>query len=194
MSDDHHDEKQRARAWFEELQTSLLSALEALEADAPGPFAHDGLVPGTAATKPWKALQPRWRRWRRRPHGHDQGPRVREGRRALVHRLRHVCTGVRQADPGGIGRPAVLGFRHFGHRASVEPERAGRAHEHALRRHFEKLVWRWRRPHAGARPPPHPGRCRHERLSRRDARRLRGACGRRRLRALQGRGAKSTSS
>ena len=55
MSEDpNHDEKRAARAWFEELQLGILAAFEALEADAPGPFARDDLAPGTAMTKPWK--------------------------------------------------------------------------------------------------------------------------------------------
>ena len=54
MSDDYNDQKRRARAWFEELQGKLLAALEALEAEAPGPFAHDDLAPGKAETKPWR--------------------------------------------------------------------------------------------------------------------------------------------
>ena len=31
--------KTRARAWFEELQTRLIAAFEAIEDDCPGPFA-----------------------------------------------------------------------------------------------------------------------------------------------------------
>ena len=54
MSDDHDEQKRRARAWFEELQGKLLAALQAIEADAPGPFAHDDLAPGKAETKPWR--------------------------------------------------------------------------------------------------------------------------------------------
>ena len=55
MSDDpHHDEKRAARAWFEELQLGILAEFEALEADAPGPFARTDLAPGKATTKPWR--------------------------------------------------------------------------------------------------------------------------------------------
>ena len=54
MTDDHHDDIARAREWFEALQMRILGAFEALEADAPGPFARDDLVPGTATTKPWR--------------------------------------------------------------------------------------------------------------------------------------------
>ena len=55
MSDEpHHDEKRDARAWFEALQMGILAELEALEADAPGPFARDDLAPGVATTKPWR--------------------------------------------------------------------------------------------------------------------------------------------
>ena len=55
MSDDpHHREKQAARTWFEHLQMEILGTLEAIERDAPGPFAGSADVPGTAHTKPWR--------------------------------------------------------------------------------------------------------------------------------------------
>jgi len=54
MIDEHQEEKQQARDWFESLQMSILSAFEALEDDAPGPFARDDLAPGRATTKPWR--------------------------------------------------------------------------------------------------------------------------------------------
>ena len=47
-------QKAAARAWFEQLQMDILAAFQALEADAPGPFARDDLAPGTATTKPWR--------------------------------------------------------------------------------------------------------------------------------------------
>lgn len=42
-----------ARAWFENLQTKILVALEALEAECPGPYA-DVTAPGRFVTKPWQ--------------------------------------------------------------------------------------------------------------------------------------------
>ncbi|MGD0635484.1 MAG: oxygen-dependent coproporphyrinogen oxidase [Beijerinckiaceae bacterium] len=46
-------QKAEARAWFENLQLEILSHLESIEAEATGPFAEDGLPPGTAELKPW---------------------------------------------------------------------------------------------------------------------------------------------
>jgi coproporphyrinogen III oxidase len=45
--------KQAARAWFEALQARLFSAFEALENEAPGPFAPQALEPGKFTTSPW---------------------------------------------------------------------------------------------------------------------------------------------
>ena len=72
---------------------------------------------------------------------------------------------------------AVLGLRHLAHRPSAEPQRAGRAHEHAHGRHLEVVVRRRCRPDARARPPPHGRRRRRAGLPRRHVRRLRAACG-----------------
>ena len=55
MSDDpRHEDKQAARGWFESLQTDILATLEALEMEAPGPFARLDLAPGRAELKPWR--------------------------------------------------------------------------------------------------------------------------------------------
>lgn len=48
------DEKTAAQTWFEMLQERILAELEALEDQAPGPFAKDGLPIGKAAMKPWR--------------------------------------------------------------------------------------------------------------------------------------------
>ena len=115
-----------------------------------------------------------------------QRPRVREGRRALLDRARRVRAGIPQGDPRRRHRPALLGLGHLADRPSAQSARAGRAHEHPLRRHHQGLVRRRRRPDAGARPPPHPGaipdtRC----LPRRDEGRLRRPCRGRALRQIQ---------
>ena len=91
----------------------------------------------------------------------------------------------RKEIPGADERSALLGLRHFADRAPAQSARAGGAHEHALRRHHQGLVRRRRRPDAGARPPPHPGRSRHARLPRRDEGGLRRACRGRALRQVQ---------
>ena len=54
--DPAHDEKSAARAWFEQLQMDILGTFEALEAEATGPFAKDGLPIGAASTKIWKRV------------------------------------------------------------------------------------------------------------------------------------------
>ena len=55
MSDDPYStEKAAARSWFEELQGGLLAEFEALERDAPGPFAQPDHQPGTAVLRPWR--------------------------------------------------------------------------------------------------------------------------------------------
>ena len=45
--------KQRAREWFESLQTKLLAAMEALEHECAGPFADEAREPGRFEVKPW---------------------------------------------------------------------------------------------------------------------------------------------
>ncbi len=62
MTDSDH--KQAARLWFERLQGEILAELEALEIDAPGPFARLDLEAGRAVMKPWR---------RTNHDGHDGG-------------------------------------------------------------------------------------------------------------------------
>ena len=186
MSDDHIDDKRRARAWFEELQGKLLAALEALEADAPGPFARDDIAPGKAEVKPWR---------RSNHDGADGGG----GRMGTLKGRVFEKAGVHSSTVYGTFAPefakqipgASADPRFWASGISVivhpwNPNVPGGAYEHALRRHLEELVRRRRRPDAGARPPPHPGGRRHAGVPRRHARRLRGQCRHRRLCALQG--------
>jgi coproporphyrinogen III oxidase len=55
MSEDMHLEasKTTARLWFEALQDRIIAALEAIEAQAPGPFAADDGAPGRFEKKTW---------------------------------------------------------------------------------------------------------------------------------------------
>jgi coproporphyrinogen III oxidase len=48
--------KQRAREWFESLQTKLLAAMEALEVECEGPFAAEARAPGRFEVKPWSRV------------------------------------------------------------------------------------------------------------------------------------------
>jgi coproporphyrinogen III oxidase len=46
--------KDKARSWFELLQTKITAALEDLETAAPGPFAEAQALPGKFELKPWQ--------------------------------------------------------------------------------------------------------------------------------------------
>ncbi|MGZ9116236.1 MAG: coproporphyrinogen III oxidase, partial [Methylocystis sp.] len=45
--------KDAARTWFESLQLRIIAAFEALEDEAPGPFAQDADAPGRFVLTPW---------------------------------------------------------------------------------------------------------------------------------------------
>jgi coproporphyrinogen III oxidase len=64
--------KTEARGWFERLQLDLIAAIEAIEADCPGPFADEGAPPGRFEIAPWS----------RTDHGGAPGG---GGRMALLH-------------------------------------------------------------------------------------------------------------
>jgi coproporphyrinogen III oxidase len=49
--------KSKTRAWFEQLQEEIIEAAERLEAEAEGPFAEAGMMPGRFATKAWKRTE-----------------------------------------------------------------------------------------------------------------------------------------
>ena len=50
---DFHARRSAAQAWFETLQERLVAAFEALEQEAPGPFARDGMAAGRFTLEPW---------------------------------------------------------------------------------------------------------------------------------------------
>ncbi len=194
--------KDAARAWFESLQLRIIAAFEALEDEAPGPFAQDADAPGRFVLTPWSRTD---------QGGATLGSAARNiaarlgsaagggggGRMGMIHGRVFEKAGVHCSTvfgtfapefakqiPGAAEDPRFFATGHLADRASLEPECSRRAYEHALRRDEQGVVWRRRRPHAGARRAPHAGRSRHDRLSRRDARRLR-APFRRRLCAVQ---------
>ena len=131
------------------------------------------------------AHRPHRRQGRRRGDVRDARTPVREGRRALLDRTRRIRARIPRANSWRRRRSPLLGLRHLADRAHAQPARAGRAHEHALRRHHQGVVRRRRRPDAGARPPPHPGGRRHARLPCRDEGGLLRAERRCRLRQVQ---------
>jgi coproporphyrinogen III oxidase len=47
------DRRARAHAWFMSLQSRILAAFEAIEAEAEGPFFDEARTPGKAEMKPW---------------------------------------------------------------------------------------------------------------------------------------------
>jgi coproporphyrinogen III oxidase len=49
--------KNKARAWFEELQDQIIAACERLEIECQGPFAEGQNVPGRFTTKAWKRTE-----------------------------------------------------------------------------------------------------------------------------------------
>jgi len=52
-SDLLEDRKAKARSWFESLQARIISAMEQLEDECPGPFANPDLKPGRFEFTPW---------------------------------------------------------------------------------------------------------------------------------------------
>jgi len=53
MTDTLDARKAAARAWFEQLQERIMTALEALEAEATGPFPPEASAPGRFVRTPW---------------------------------------------------------------------------------------------------------------------------------------------
>ncbi len=144
------DRKARARAWFERLRDDICAAFEAVEDALPADAPFADRAPGRFVRTPWQRTD-HGRAGRRRRHVDDARPRVREGRRACLDRARRVRAGIPQGNSRRRRRPALLGLGHLADRASAQSARAGRAHEHALRRHHQGVVRRRRRSHAGAR-------------------------------------------
>ncbi len=175
--------KARARQWFESLRDDICAAFEALEEDAPASLYGDGAARFVRTP------------WTRTDHGGAPGGggvmSMLKGR--LFEKVGvHVSTvhgefapGVPRPDSRRRDRSAVLGLRHLADRPSDQPQRAGGAHEHALRRHHQGVVRRRRRSHPGARSQAHPGGCRHRRLPCRHEGGLRRQCRGRHLREIQ---------
>jgi formate dehydrogenase len=84
----------------------------------------------TVRTDAVDAHRPHRRRWRRRHHGGDEGPRLREGRSPRLDRPRRILARVSQGDSGRRGGPALLGERRVADRPHAEPACAGGPHEH----------------------------------------------------------------
>ncbi len=145
--------KARARSWFEQLRDDICARLEALEDALPADAPLGDRQAGRFARTPWQRTDHSGPARRRRRHGAHARARVREGRRALLDRARRIRARIPQRNPGRGRRSALLGLGHFADRASAQPARAGRAHEHPSCRHRQSLVRRRRRSDAGARCP-----------------------------------------
>ncbi|HEY1736311.1 MAG TPA: oxygen-dependent coproporphyrinogen oxidase, partial [Methylovirgula sp.] len=83
--------KSSARAWFESLQTKITAALEALEAECPGPFGEVA-APGRFVLKPWH----------RKDHSGDDGG---GGTMALLHGRVFEKAGVHVSTVHGTFAP-----------------------------------------------------------------------------------------
>ncbi len=121
----------KAEAWLQQLATRFAPPTSGFEADLPAtaplreracrPFRPDALERTDHTGAPGGGGKDE----------HHEGARVREGWRAHLDRVRRIRAGVPQADPRHRRRSAFLGVGHLADRTSAEPERAGRAHEHA---------------------------------------------------------------
>ena len=99
--------KDEARAWFESLRDRICAAFERIEDELIG-HRTASCAPGRFERKAWQ---------REAGPGEDRGggtmstharPRVREGRRQRLDRVRRVQPGVPQADPGRRAGSALL--------------------------------------------------------------------------------------
>ena len=135
---DRLEDRQRvAQAWFEALQLRLIAAMEALEDECPL-RTRPGAAPGRFVIEPWSRVD--------RSGAPGGGGRMAMLRGRLFEKMGvHVSTvfgtfapEFAKQIPGAERGPALLGVRPLGDRPSLEPARADRAHEHALRRHHAR--------------------------------------------------------
>ena len=114
MTDMFDQRKTRASAWFRDLRDEIVAAFEALEdAQTAGPFA--GNAPGRfEVTETRRDERRRIGRRRRTDERDARRPRVREGRRQRLDRLRQAGRPCAEGDGGARRprhgrRPALLG-------------------------------------------------------------------------------------
>ena len=167
------------------LQLRIIAAFEALEDEAPGPFAQDADAPGRFVLTPWSRTD---------QSGATLGSAARNiggapgggGRMGMIQGRVFEKAGVHCSTVFGTFAPefakqipgAAEDPRFFATGISLiaHPWNPNVPAVHMNTRFVvttKAVVWRRRRPDAGARRAPHAGRSRHDRLSRRDARRLR---------------------
>jgi len=174
--------KAKARLWFEALQDRIIAALEAIEAEAPGPFASVDALPGQFAKKPWPRTD---------ADGAPGGGGILAMLQGRVFEKAGVHTstvfGRFEAEfakqiPGADADPRFWASA-FRSSCTLAIRMCDGAHEYAVRRHQQGMVRRWRGSDTRPRSPSPSRRRGRHRLPCRHARRLRGPCGR--LWALQ---------
>ena len=130
------DRKARARSVVRSLRDDICAAFEALE-DEAARRALSGEPPAASCARHGSAPTipaPR----RRRRHGDACAGGCSKRSASTVSTVHgEFAPEFRSANPGRRRRSALLGLRHFADRPSAQPARAGRAHEHPLRRHHE---------------------------------------------------------
>jgi coproporphyrinogen III oxidase len=90
--DDLESRTNRCKTWFEALQMRIIAAFEQLERECTGPFAQDGMTPGTFVVSPWQ----------RKDHSGEDGG---GGRMAMLHGRLFEKAGVHSSTVHGTFSP-----------------------------------------------------------------------------------------
>ena len=142
---DFAPECERVRVWLESLRDDICSTFMALEHQLTGPMSER--APGCFVRTPHTRTD---------YYGSDGGGGVMSMMIGRVFEKVGVHTSTSYGElPPDFARQVSGGeeypyYEHLAYRSHVEPQRTGRAYEHALLRNFEGMVRWWRRfePHA----------------------------------------------